>query len=164
VEPGTRARQQAKKKRGKCYNVRRHTRTSVPRVKLLLLRPLIRITILKRMRREGVIGAEEINFTAPMKPVLTSRIGPVGLALPVRRKLLLHPVDDGGQVVAVVEKARQRWRKGSQHLTKRRRGNVPLRPWPIPPGTASVADTVSISARRKVLNSRSTSQALGAHQ
>ena len=114
------------------------------------------------MRRDGVIGAEEINVTAPMKPWLTSIICLVGLALLVHRKLLMHLVDVGGQAVAVVEKARQQWRKGSQHLTKRRRGNVPLKPWPIPPGTVSVADTVSISARREV--SRSSSQALGAHQ
>ena len=76
------------------------------------------------------------------------------LELPVHRKLLLHLVDGGGLVAVVVEKARQLWRKCSQHLTKRRRGNVPLKPWPIPPGAVSVSETVSISARREVLNDR----------
>jgi hypothetical protein len=42
------------------------------------------------MRREGVIGPEEFNVTAPMKPGLTSTIGLVGLPLLVRRKLLLY--------------------------------------------------------------------------
>ena len=55
--------------------------------------------------REGVIGAKEINVTAPMKPCLTSIICIGGLEPPVHRKLLLHLVDVGGLVAVVVEKA-----------------------------------------------------------
>ena len=58
------------------------------------------------MRREVVIGAEEIYVTSPMKPCLTSIICIGGLELPVHRKLLLHLVDGGGLVAAEVEKAR----------------------------------------------------------
>ena len=103
------------------------------------------------MRREGVIGAEQIKVTAPMKPYLTSKICVFGLEPPVQCKQRLHLADGGGLVAVVIEKARQHWRKCSQHLTKRRRGNVPLKPWPIPPGAESVSDTVSITARREVL-------------
>ena len=103
------------------------------------------------MRREGVIGAEQIKVMVPMKPCLTSKICAVGLELPVLYKQRLHVADGGGLVAVVIEKARQQWRKCSQHLTKRRRGNVPLKPWPIPPGAESVSDTVSITDRREVL-------------
>ena len=130
--------------------MRRHTGTLIPKVKLLLLRPLI-LAIENRMRQEGVIGAEQIKVMVPMKPCLTSKICAVGLELPVLYKQRLHVADGGGLVAVVIEKARQHWRKCSQHLTKRRRGNVPLKPRRIPPGAESVSDTVSITARREVL-------------
>ena len=42
------------------------------------------------MRREGVIGAEQIKVMVPMKPCLTSKICAVGLELPVLCKQRLH--------------------------------------------------------------------------
>jgi hypothetical protein len=64
-----------------CYNVRRHTGTLIPRVKLPLPWQLICIVILtERMRREGAIGAEEINVTAPMKPGPTSIVTQAALS------------------------------------------------------------------------------------
>jgi hypothetical protein len=62
------------------------------------------------------------------------------LDLLMQRNLLVQPGDGGCLVVAVVEQARQQGRKGSQHLAKQRRGNVPLNPWPITADTVSVAD------------------------
>ena len=58
---------------------------------------------------------------------------------------VVHPMDAMSkmQISAVVEQVRQQGRKGSQHLAKRRRGNVPLKAWPIPAVTVSVADTVA---------------------
>ena len=57
------------------------------------------------MRREGVIGAEQIKVTAPMKPYLTSKICVFGLEPPVQCKQRLHLADGGGLVAASMKES-----------------------------------------------------------